>query len=892
LHDLKHYGFEREYDEVINELALELGKKELVAGRLEKVNDGAFVLYRAKADYLARVIAQKNPGATWHLNLKWDENGQAMESITVWDNNNQITSSSTSSSLSLRKIFEDARVLQEVSRQFVKVQEKENLGQSATLEDYLAKYDITEFPVVTNLIYGKTGKINIDAQTGDVQADVKYSIEIEKRVVVYLMQNDPLGRTLMVKYDTLDGFDFVLYYYPDGAISASATIPFKIRNRSFGKVAERWFGKSVEMGDINLFDRYIPSSRNTVFKTKNGFTLESEYMPSGILARKQYPAVGHYFAQIPVMTKGIEETIYNTETPLEIPAKSYYDGKEIKTWENIEINLRGDESKYYVHTISEKNQLAPGKTQTFEYYYDKFGKYQGKKLLRSSDDLSWNDIAKIFAVGVAAAVILFGILRFFGYAALKRAQNRYKGLGKTGKIKNSDELHKQLLDNLGVIKVELNHWKGIGLLNEGDVLDLNNQIDATITELDKIKTSTTLTKGEKALAKTKVMDNLLSGLISKLQNQLYGNSDQKRDAVKRILRGWGFYFDKINLDFDALKDLPGQGADLRAFLRWLKYSEAADRNAIENFLKGNPLLSIMLIEIVEDEVGKYFRADAGAVRYYLTYSLLHDLMGGVTKADLRKNLLIQRDKILDFMKSMKATTKNQKIIFEDLRYIFKTIGKIQEFMSLFNICIEPLNKAAKAQKAEIDKQTIPAEEKDKLKKRADEELAKGLKKLREEEVLTKIKPRILWNFVYKDKPVWAFFIGLWMPILVLVTAVLLNFVPAILSGVFGVKLSAVVCSGSEIIGSLGLSAVFTLSMFLITKCLDRLNSMGNDSIKKDYLDPLSKSNENTAVLPFWVFFGITLFIGAFANYWMLKWTFTVIAQLMHYGAWATIVFAF
>ncbi|MBU1870218.1 MAG: hypothetical protein KJ818_07100, partial [Candidatus Omnitrophica bacterium] len=189
LHDLKHYGFEREYDEVINELALELGKKELVAGRLEKVNDGAFVLYRAKADYLARVIAQKNPGATWHLNLKWDENGQAMESITVWDNNNQITSSSTSSSLSLRKIFEDARVLQEVSRQFVKVQEKENLGQSATLEDYLAKYDITEFPVVTNLIYGKTGKINIDAQTGDVQADVKYSIEIEKRVVVYLMQN-------------------------------------------------------------------------------------------------------------------------------------------------------------------------------------------------------------------------------------------------------------------------------------------------------------------------------------------------------------------------------------------------------------------------------------------------------------------------------------------------------------------------------------------------------------------------------------------------------------------------------------------------------------------------------------------------------------------------------
>ncbi|MCQ9208381.1 MAG: hypothetical protein NG712_03295, partial [Omnitrophica bacterium] len=842
---LKPYGFDDSFQDVLNDLEQELGLEELrlYAGNLHQENNGNFVTYRIKEDYLARIIAQKNPDGTWQFNLAWDKKGQPKKSIIVW--NGQIYASAQSSHKPITEILRSKKLYKKLEKAFIEAQ-KAGLYPAMSLTDYLSQFGISEgenTAIATSAtnIYGKQGQITINPETEEITYDIKFNSNVEKRVQFYFIPNDPWGRILITRFDTSEGYDLVFNFYGKGQAQLLMAITFKINTG--------WWD-TVKLRDISIRDE--SKANNTFISKLNGIELESEYTSWGRLARKQHPRVGHYFAEIPVMKKGIEETAYNTEAPLEIPLMAYHQGKKVKTWEKIEIDSRGDDNKYYVHTVREIHPLAPQKEQVLEYYYDKYGKFKGKRLISDPERLTQKTLLIILGSGIGAIVILFRILSFFGKWALRRKKNNLNSLIQRSKVKDEAELKQQLIDNLELVKREITGWIGLGLISNQELFRANNVIDTAINEINSAGTNNTLREGEKALVKVKAVEKVLLDLIFKLQNSLYGNQDEKRAFVRRVLRGWSFYVNLVNFDFETLRDLPGQGSEFRAFSRWLRHSGAQDKAIIEGFLKQYPLFSVIIFEVMEDEAEKYLRGDAGAVRYYLIYSFIHDLFNGVDKEALITNARGRRDGVLALFKKLKAPTKDQKITFEDLRYIFKTINGIQKF---YNVA---------------------------------QDFNAG--NISEKNVLRELKPRIGWFGTFKDTPVKAFIINLWMPIMLLTTAVVINLIPAIARIIFGMQLTIPTVGGSELLASLGFAIGFTLLMFGVTKILDKLNSASNDDIKKDYTEPLSDSKERVSTLPFWIFFGTALLAGAFANYWMLSWSLVVIKQVSSFGGWPIVTF--
>ena len=184
------------FQKTLNGIKHRLGSLEISAGRLSKEHDGTFTVYRAKNDYLARIIAQDNPDRTWQLNLEWDDNGQPTKSIMVWTG--QALSLSKSKAISVETIFENKEVFEKTKRMFRKAQRKADF-EAINLWDYLSQYGVKEFmslPKITITSYRKEGNVN----------SIKFTSQAERATALYLIPNDPLGRVLMEERTTSKGY--------------------------------------------------------------------------------------------------------------------------------------------------------------------------------------------------------------------------------------------------------------------------------------------------------------------------------------------------------------------------------------------------------------------------------------------------------------------------------------------------------------------------------------------------------------------------------------------------------------------------------------------------------------------------------------------------------------
>ncbi|MEW6076024.1 MAG: hypothetical protein AB1530_06990, partial [Candidatus Omnitrophota bacterium] len=359
LPDNKPYEWQSNFEAALNTIKSSMGKDDIsiYAGRLHQERDGDFIIYRVKGDKLARVIAQHDPNGIWRFTLEWDNNGQAKKSIMLWEGDEVISASGSQSPAPVvQGIFGDKNLFAQIDAAFKEAQVKAKASRVMSLSEYLATLGIslednTTIPLINTDLFEKKGMIVVDSKSGKIISNnVQYSDVIEKKVALYLVPNDPLGRTLMLRYKTKDGEKIGLYLYDNS--KQVIVVSLDIARSLFG------FGSLK----VKLLETGV-SYDNILFTRINGEVLESEFTSMGTLAREQYPFVGHYFGRTPILVKGIEEVTYNTETPLEIPIRANANGRMLKTWNSVEINSRNDDEKYYVHNINEQERLAPNRTR-------------------------------------------------------------------------------------------------------------------------------------------------------------------------------------------------------------------------------------------------------------------------------------------------------------------------------------------------------------------------------------------------------------------------------------------------------------------------------------------------------------------------------------------------
>ncbi|MBU1923675.1 MAG: hypothetical protein KJ710_05420, partial [Candidatus Omnitrophica bacterium] len=240
-----------------------------------------------------------------------------------------------------------------------------------------------------------------------------------------------------------------------------------------------------------------------------------------------------------------------------------------------------------------------------------------------------------------------------------------------------------------------------------------------------------------------------------------------------------------------------------------------------------------------------------------------------------------------------STTKDKVITTEDLGYIFSKIKKAEEFTKHLSEDFKPLYDSVQKINKELDAITKRIT---KISQEGEFDLIEGeLKSLYDSKdtlenelknrkgeferkvsnIIGAFKTKILLGskilkgrgVVEKDKPIWAFFINLWQPITLLVSAVGLN----------------ILALAIEIPGSIGLlimAAGFVVAMALLTGITNKINT------NNDKTEPLTDGNPRKTALVFWSYFSLMLGSGFSINYFMLQWSKEVLVSLTEFGPWA------
>ncbi|OQX85842.1 MAG: hypothetical protein B6D55_06915, partial [Candidatus Omnitrophica bacterium 4484_70.2] len=149
--------------------------------------------------------------------------------------------------------------------------------------------------------------------------------------------------------------------------------------------------------------------------------------------------------------------------------------------------------------------------------------------------------------------------------------------------------------------------------------------------------------------------------------------------------------------------------------------------------------------------------------------------------------------------------------------------------------------------------------------------------INQKELLKKFKPVIFkigkWK-IYKDTPIWAFFINLSMPIIGVSLAILFNFGLSVISSILPDKFS--------LFPLLGIG-VMVVATNIVTVLLNKWYS------RKDTTPNISQNKQKVKDVVFWIFASSSLFIGGILNFYMNKWSLEVVRGLLECGVAGVII---
>ncbi|MFA5350299.1 MAG: (d)CMP kinase, partial [Candidatus Omnitrophota bacterium] len=670
----------------------------------------------------------------------------------------------------------------------------------------------------------------------------------------------------------------------------------------------RWYSHSsdLELKEGLFFSTVINRRGAYDVKQERGFSLD------GRLNLSRIPFAGKYLAGVPILTSGTEETKYDIyEQPLntkKVPGYSKGEGERlIKEFQKFEFIGKKDE--YYKYSVKEHEALAPSRVRYWDYYYDVDG-LSKKQILRYDPEemtgAQWKSVG-IYAGIVLAAIVIFAMI--FGKLSLDKTKARLMALLRSKKFLGGshnkfESGQRKSLENLVKIREEVERWRQTGYIN-------NEQYDNIVRDLDEAirVTGTNITDNPTAaeyLTKREAQEKALGTIIEEVawtpKDDKKEGLDAKRGIVKRFTFGWISYLPIIDFSFDEISKLRGSGADIRGFKRWLEDSglASAEQQRVLGLFRQNPLLALIIFETVEDMMGTAFKTDAVNVRYYFLYKFIDSILSRENGTKIFDTLRSEIAVLFAFMKDKAPgpagqnaksfdVTKNKVITSEDLGYIFARKDSSDQFMQRllkeFSPLFYPLWKLGREvgdlKKAlalgKSGQNPLTAEEIVAKKARLEvvnKTIIEETTKL--DEIISKIvedsKVKITSGFkifkgrgvIEKDKPILAFFINLWQPIVLLLSAVGLN----ILALAIGMP------------GSLGLLAMtvgFVVAMALLTGITNKINT------KNDRSKPLTDGNPRKTALAFWSYFSLMLGSGFTINYFMLEWSKEVIVSLMQFG---------
>ncbi|RKY38611.1 MAG: hypothetical protein DRP72_01480, partial [Candidatus Omnitrophota bacterium] len=469
--------------------------------------------------------------------------------------------------------------------------------------------------------------------------------------------------------------------------------------------------------------------------------VEEEYTFDGQLFRQKIKEVKHYFKEEPFVIKddSFEEIYYDPAVSWSKALYSKVGSEIRKEW--VAVVLGNENGKYYSYCIVKEHEAAaPQRVRYYVYYYDVYGRFMGKDIFydplalpglpesppflsKKNNPLSeemnfsrgepptlltkenvqlsggevfyfhhlWNIFSSplyILLILLASFVIVsscYIIGKRCGLGKLLKLMNKWKKLKQEkGElfVKHTSKIFKTTIENLENIRRELQNTNGELFINEA------------IEQLEK-KQNLSEVSVEDIVFLLKIIEETMEKVIKEVIINFYNPEEEekmydeikgdevwiKKAFVRRLKNNLSYYLPLLdNFSYESLASLEGYGADLRGFERWLKQAgieKEKEKERIETFLKTHPFLSLILLEMMVDEIGHNFRTESKNVRYYYLYKFLC----GKNIYQIRK----EREKIEAFLKkndSLKETKKkSERFITEDMEEIFQTVEKAEKFLS-------------------------------------------------------------------------------------------------------------------------------------------------------------------------------------------------------------------
>ncbi|MFT7637622.1 MAG: hypothetical protein ACI9Y8_001400, partial [Candidatus Omnitrophota bacterium] len=398
-------------------------------------------------------------------------------------------------------------------------------------------------------------------------------------------------------------------------------------------------------------------------------------------------------------------------------------------------------------------------------------------------------------------------------------------------------------------------------------------------------------------------------------------SNPLRGHVRRIAKGWGanFLIPNHTLTFDQfIVENPRQSAEMVRFLGWLDKAEYDSETSkkIKTLFKEHFFLAVILMEIIEDETGHHYRSEASSVRYTLAYQLFDRIINDPQNArGFVGEIVTYREKIFKFLNMQYGDlsrvpyyfTKDKRLTHEDMDEVFATQSGAERFMTMLdnegahqlilaaeelkyhhpNPTKDTLLSELIPDKKRYDKGEMTPEEKVEFRTKIKERVEK-LDEIRSEivvvqkKLIDEFKPKMPNPFslgltsIPKDKVgLSGFLANMWMPFTLLVTAVLASAGIPTWYMIQAPDVSAVTDYTSLLGVVSAISAIFTISMFGLTKLFKSIEVWrGGEALKKG---AGAKSNSGA---PFWSFYGIVLFVGFIANFFLNLWNGQTIAKFL------------
>ncbi|MFC1709845.1 hypothetical protein ACFL2J_07320, partial [Candidatus Omnitrophota bacterium] len=756
---------------------------------------------------------------------------------------------------SYRAVFDDTQITHVYENTPTRVEAQDAIP-LAIQQKYLEIYGHNVWDDLSGIDISESTELRVVKETPfylltDPVTDEDYYSSIEATPTYrYLLSDDPLGR-IAWEYFEIDKdeytFAFEKWWLQDDSNNRApfgispGSIAFEYRELWSSGFTEIFIPDDRTRAIERTFDRIelVDSGVDIVYRVSiHKVLLEEQYSLYGRLIRQRNREVKHWFKESPILitSNSYEDVHHDHRSTLPYPEPISSDLIIIKNGVSdirVDNRLYGDiiyslqnKNRYITQFVIEHEAQSPERIREYKYYFDIYGRFQGKELYRDSLSISpsWQ-LAAYIAIGIVVIVVIWHALRFLGLSRLVGAMKNWGNLiRRRGDLftRDTSQVFAVAIQNLEAIEQELN---GLGI---------NTQvIQDAITNLQANQTADL-----SAQAVRRILEEV-TGAINRTVIEIIGNrfydvgaeqgefgpqAMELKAFVRRLTENSGYYLPLLEKGFswENLRKLRGYGADIRGFERWLHRSGISEdeQNILREYFENQPFLSLIIFEMLEDEIGQSFRTESKNVRYYY---LAQFVLGQIDIYQVRTESRQIEEFLLAQYES--GISKYKQILVEDMEGIAANVTRMRNF------------------------------------------LAQGMAgNMRQRTLARKFKaPFDMPSMFNKDFPFLAAIKHQWAPLVLIFITIALNVGAAI---ILNLPL-AVTTAGLLSVLKWGIG--YTLGMIIVGKIVNWINSLGDKTESlSDRKKPLN--------LFFWLFTIVVLISSFMLNVHIASWSYKVVVE--------------